>query len=919
METDVLQNKLWERINHNSRPHEVFKLDWSTYYSLDFADTFLPHADGILGKALWMYDGADLFNNLRTTDSKQFKFDSNKIPINLISYSYPSAVAAANARDLVQVSENEICSFFEVQENNDINIYFKFGNNFIGACERNFAKEKINFRGLQGKAFKTNVETFKSFFNSELVHYNIMQFILSTIGIKDLTNLYKLESVFAQEQLKQIAKEMGKIAFGIFMLTVFGEDIEIKALYKLYDSLLNDSIEPPTIVVTQQPLKDRKANYDAEKKQIVIEKFFIDESLTDEKVKAELLIAMVQEYGRYIDNLLRTNYNENKKEVKDYLDEGAKFAFFFLTKTSLQLKDIKYAKIDLPYYNGELITSFDIVKQQARKIDSNTNYLNTKNVEKLEDFGAGFEPGMHGGIELEALGGSFSREEIYNIYYGNWLRDYSQVLVGATVRLTSEAKKLAEQTGDLYILDTLKKSASRMSHEGWVELLEILAAQELMFGLYNEGKFCHQYTEQLKLFREKYGALTKDILGVYRPEEHIDNPKGLQDESKLPISFDYEYPKGSSKPLGLYAGETKESLEIDNKFNLKKYIVESISLDRPSSDLFVVQQINLAIEYGKTKEGFRHLGAALHVIEDYFSHTNFVEVALIKAGTKNKDNDKLKIFMAVYPWVEDMQDKDYTTIPIVTGIFLTDDTLASVLPKMADKMFPVGFEKYEQRMPGDRTFGDAFILTLFKDLSKAEDKEVTYFGFTAAQLLEAYGYHLWIVDSKSELIETLGPVGTFFDKLLQRVGETFSSFNNLAFNLFLQPAGEEIKEIQTTQTNKNYGTNPTHTQIAKDPLNHPLNKLAADLAFIAIKDIGARINTIWETGKDDTAKGLAYYIINTYTKHPKDTTFEEVRVKKWAEENTKSIAELSSKDRTELIEKVIKRAVDNTIFEKLIF
>ena len=145
METSLLQNKLWEKINHNSRPHKFFKLDWSIYYSLDFADTFLPHADCILAKALWMYDGADLFDNLRTVDSKQFKFDSNKIPINLISYSYPSVVAAANAKEFVQVSENEICSFFEVQENNDINIYFKFGNNFKSACERNFTKEKINF------------------------------------------------------------------------------------------------------------------------------------------------------------------------------------------------------------------------------------------------------------------------------------------------------------------------------------------------------------------------------------------------------------------------------------------------------------------------------------------------------------------------------------------------------------------------------------------------------------------------------------------------------------------------------------------------------------------------------------------------------------------------------------------------------
>lgn len=601
---------------------------------------------------------------------------------------------------------------------------------------------------------------------------------------------------------------------------------------------------------------------------------------------------MVEEYGHHIDNLLRINYNENKKEYKVYLDKGAKFVFFFLTKTSLQLKDIRYAKVNIPYFNGELVTNLDLVKQEARKIDSNTTYPNAKVEEKLADFPSGFEPGQHGGIELKALKEIFSKDEIYKIYYGNWLRDYSQVLVGTTLRLNNTAKKIAEQSGDWYILDLIKKSATRMSHDGWVELIEILAAQELEFELYNEDKFCRQYAEQLKLFREKYGVLTKDILGIYRPEEHIDNPKGLLDESRLPISFEYEYSKGSYKTLGLYAGETLESLEIDNKFNLKKYITKSIDAARPSSDLFVVQQIQLALEYGKTKEGFRHLGAALHVIEDYFAHTNFVEVALIKMGTKNDKDANLEKFKKVYPWVENMEGEDYKKIPIVTGIFLTDDTLASVLPKMADKMFPIGFEKYEQRMPGDRTFGDGFILTLFKDLSLAEDKDVTYFGFTAAELLKGYEFYLWAVDSKSELINSLGDVGTFLDKLLQRVGETFSSFNNLAFNIFLQPSAEEIKETQTTQTNIHYGTNPTHTQIAKDPPNHPLNNLAADLASKAIGDIGTRINAIWKTGKDDSVGGLAYYIINTYTKHPKDTTFEEVEVKKWAEDNTKKFLNL---------------------------
>ena len=61
---------------------------------------------------------------------------------------------------------------------------------------------------------------------------------------------------------------------------------------------------------------------------------------------------------------------------------------------------------------------------------------------------------------------------------------------------------------------------------------------------------------------------------------------------------------------------------------------------------------------------FRSLGAAFHVLEDYFSHTNFVELSLRKLGYD------------VYPWVEGKQKNNpatgkplYEDIPIVTGNF----------------------------------------------------------------------------------------------------------------------------------------------------------------------------------------------------------------------------------------------------------
>jgi hypothetical protein len=100
------------------------------------------------------------------------------------------------------------------------------------------------------------------------------------------------------------------------------------------------------------------------------------------------------------------------------------------------------------------------------------------------------------------------------------------------------------------------------------------------------------------------------------------------------------------------------------------------------------------------------------------------------------------------------------------------------------------------------------------------------------------------------------------------MGDSLATFNNIAYNLVLGSADDDIKVEQTENSNKNYGTDPTHTQVAKDALNHALNPLASELAKIAVKDVATRILDIWKTGSDPTGEELAKYVINKYTLHP---------------------------------------------------
>lgn len=254
-----------------------------------------------------------------------------------------------------------------------------------------------------------------------------------------------------------------------------------------------------------------------------------------------------------------------------------------------------------------------------------------------------------------------------------------------------------------------------------------------------------------------------------------------------------------------------------------------------------------------------------------------------------------------------------------------DDTLASVLQKVGDKMFPMGIQDYVQRKPGDRTFTDAFILATLEDLSKGQqkdgiEKDPVYMGMSTAEWLKAYNNYLNLVDIKCAGMQFLGPVGRFVDRSMSYLGDSLATFSNIGFNLFLSSVGEDIKEEQTINSNKNYGTDPTHTQIAKDALNHPLNPLAAELAKMAVKDVAERILLAWQTGSDPTGENLARYVNNKYTLHPGNSKTEWANgiVYDWAINNDDAIIRLQSATVYEHAEKAIERAVSNKKIQEIL-
>lgn len=173
--------------------------------------------------------------------------------------------------------------------------------------------------------------------------------------------------------------------------------------------------------------------------------------------------------------------------------------------------------------------------------------------------------------------------------------------------------------------------------------------------------------------------VTEERLGVYRPEEHIDNPKGYADNADA-RKFDQRL-RGPVQPA---------ELEIDPQTGMKNYIANERG-DWATSAGFVKYSFTRSIHYGrmytnghglfrgKTEdlcEALRCLGQGLHTLEDFGAHTNYTELALREMGMDS-----------VFPHTGTATQitlHGHHVFPLVTGTFGMVDFFHSVLGEATD-------------------------------------------------------------------------------------------------------------------------------------------------------------------------------------------------------------------------------------------
>ncbi|PPQ86627.1 hypothetical protein CVT25_006811 [Psilocybe cyanescens] len=452
--------------------------------------------------------------------------------------------------------------------------------------------------------------------------------------------------------------------------------------------------------------------------------------------------------------------------------------------------------------------------------------------------------GAGGGFALASLiskGKKFNGLDVKRVYFGNWLRDYSQAVDIASL------KKLQLQT-----------------------IINLCMA----LGFLAHGYATHEF------------EVTEERLGVYLPTEHIDNPKGYgagEDARQY-------HPK-------LRGPVNPQELEVDPRTGMKNYIANEQG-PWDTSKALVRRTLEQCIHRGRQNratgdkadeyEAFRLLGQALHTLEDYSAHSNFCELALVSMGHE-------QVFVHVGDQVRIQAPNGKRVAPIVTGSFGSSDFIHSLLGEATDHLASVTDLNKEldkartkslsqTRGPGGPTLNPADALReLFftlpggagGDMSRDLDNiERIRAGPAAggknpdqmspqelhAVLWQVLTFRDSVVKKISKTIEKIPGLGPLIEKLM----DSISVFVFTTLEPFLKPilktatsglqtvSGEVIDNHDQYEVfNDPRASDPTHSFLSKDHFNLILNEPAGQIARIIVAHSVKLISAAWDDNSKD--------------------------------------------------------------------
>ncbi|EJU02156.1 Het-C-domain-containing protein [Dacryopinax primogenitus] len=431
-------------------------------------------------------------------------------------------------------------------------------------------------------------------------------------------------------------------------------------------------------------------------------------------------------------------------------------------------------------------------------------------------------------------GTKFGGLDTKRVYFGNWLRDYSQAMDIAAL------KKLEKQT-----------------------ILNLVMALGFLAHGYATSEF----------------EVTEERLGVYLPTEHIDNPKGYGgDEDPR------KYHPALRPPVD------QRELEIDERTGMKNYIGnENGNWD--TSRALVRRTLEKCIAAGRQArssgsketeyEAFRLLGTALHTLEDFAAHSNFCELALVNLGHG-------EVFCHVGEHCRIRARNGKMVPPLVTGTFGGADFIHSLLGEATDHISEASVSDltkgFDRARSQSGSASQDTLRSLFSQLPGGEGTKLTR-EMDGVQRMRAEGgvggkkpeqmspqeLHaaLWQVlkfrDGVMMYIEETLEKIPLLSSLIDKISNTVSVFVLTSIEPLMKPilkqataglqmgSSELVNSVDQFEVfNNPMASDPTHSFLSKDHFGLILNEPAGMLGKLVLTYTVNLVVQAWDNHGMDT-------------------------------------------------------------------
>ncbi|KAJ6121439.1 hypothetical protein N7512_003904 [Penicillium capsulatum] len=470
----------------------------------------------------------------------------------------------------------------------------------------------------------------------------------------------------------------------------------------------------------------------------------------------------------------------------------------------------------------------------------------------------------HGDIEDALLslflarvagGRKFKKLDVKRVYFGNWLRDYSQAVdVGTVKYVSAEAIRI---------------------------LIWVLGFMSFGYG-----------TREFEVTTER--------LGCYQPTEHIDNPLGYA-EGDDARNYDRRLrgPVDEERELSIDPRTASEDIGIETSASLIRQVLG--------------RSIHLGRRYARSRndddlhEALRLLGTGLHCLEDYAAHSNYTELSLIELGERD-----------VFPHVgrDTMVEVDGASdqvYPIVTGTFGGVDFFHSVLGELSDKTMQSEIQSLEGVITESENDGpsESFLQNLLskipsgligdtdaeagkmddfkakaddarhnsQNVSPREPEEWTqYLDNVHKQIYPVLEWHDELLKTINQAIEKIPVLPDLIEQIQDQI--TIFVFSILAPYVLpiikqvkseLETGSSEViqssREQQHVVFNDDSSSNPTHSMLSKDHFSNVLNEPAGRIASSVVKWVVPQLMQCWDDEDADIDRTLTRIISGVFH-HP---------------------------------------------------